>query len=199
MTDVASAPSRANPLAWDGAKGSLARFALFQLVWAVAVLAAARGLAWPGAAACAAFAALHLACAPAPRAELRLLGLAVLLGALCETAFQALGVLRYAAPWPLDGLASFAAPAWILGLWAALASLLTTLLAWMRGRIAVAAALGAVGGCLSLRSGAALGALELGPPALWIPAVALEWAVLTPLLVQAGTRVPSAASPPTAG
>ena len=172
---------------------TLLRYAAFQVVWFAAVLGAAGGSPWLGLVAGLAFVGLQVTLLARDRraSELVLITAAVFAGVAFESLYGFLGVVRYGAGWDLTGLALDArvAPPWILGLWAALAACASNLFAWLRGRVLLAAVIGAVGGTLSLRAGASFGALELGPPALWIPAVAGEWALLFPLLVEAPARL----------
>jgi len=160
----------------------------FQPLWPAAVLPAAAGLAWPGVLAGCAFATGHLLATRAEQrgAELALVALSVALGLVFESAVGALELVDYRAGW--SGVA-WLAPPWILALWAAVGSLWTTLLRWMRRSLVLAAAVGAVGGTLSLGMGAAVGAVELAEPRAWVPAVGLQWALTTPLLVALSRRL----------
>ncbi len=79
-------------------------------------------------------------------------------------------------------------PMWIAGLWAMFATLLERPLGWLRGRVVLAAALGAIGGVMSWMGGARLGAAQLVAPWAYI-AVGLEWALATPLLLAISVRI----------
>lgn len=164
----------------------LANFVGYQLVWFCAVIAAGRGLAWPGALAAAVFVIWQWAVSDQRRADARLLALALPAGALIDGALAASGAAAYAAPWPSTGFA----PAWILGLWCAFAMTLTHTMRFLHGRVALAALFGAIGGPLAYL-GAARGwsAIEFAPPRWQALAwLALGWGVAMPVLAQAAQR-----------
>jgi hypothetical protein len=164
----------------------LANFAGYQLVWFCAVIAAGRGLAWPGVLAAAAFIVWQLAVSEQRGADARLLLVALPTGALIDGALAASGAAAYAAPWPSTAFA----PVWILGLWCAFAMTLTHTLRFLHGRIALAALFGAIGGPLAyLGAARGWGAVEFAPPR-W-PALAwlaLGWGVAMPVLAQLAQR-----------
>lgn len=168
---------------------SLANFALFQIGWLIAVEGASRDRPWPGPATVAVVLLVHLALVgPRERAAQLAYALAVgLAGTALDSGLHALGVTGYAArgePWP-DVLT----PPWITALWVAFATLPRFSLAWLRGRWALAAALGALGGPLSYYGGARLGAVLVNddPLRTWIP-LAAEYALVTPLLLALAPR-----------
>ena len=140
---------------------ALLNFAGYQLVWLAAVLGAGRGTSWPALAGLAAFATLQLARSRTRPADLKLLVLGLALGVLLDGAFAYAALVRYAAPSP--ALPAGGAPLWILALWGAFALTLNHSLAWLRGRAALAAALGAAGGPLAYAAAARLaGAVQFG-------------------------------------
>ena len=75
------------------------------------------------------------------------------------------------------------APYWIVSLWGLFATLLNVSLRWMRGRWVSAVFFGAVGGPGAYYGGLRLGALEFGKMPAGLVALAIGWAVLTPLLL----------------
>lgn len=75
------------------------------------------------------------------------------------------------------------APYWIVALWGLFATLLNISLRWMRGRWFIAAVFGAIGGPAAYYGGLRLGALEFGNMPAGLLALAIGWAVLTPLLL----------------
>jgi hypothetical protein len=176
---------------------TLVNFAGFQLGWFACVLAAAAGQAWLGVVAVAAIVALHLAWTRRPRAapEARLLGLAAA-GCLLEGANVALGVYV-----PAGGL-GVASPlfyAWMAAFWINFAATLNVSMAWLRGRPALAAGFGAVGGPAAFFAAEKLGALTLSPDALFaLGALGLEWAIATPLLLAVAARLVDQAVVPAA-
>ena len=60
---------------------------------------------------------------------------------------------------------------------------------WMRGRWALAALMGAVGGPLSYLAGSRLGAMSFEEPVSALLALAVIWAVAMPLLMLLSTRL----------
>lgn len=154
-------------------------FILFQAVWLVTVVGAARGLTWPALAAIGVFAAIHSLLVPRPKADFVLLAIAVVAGMVCDTLLVQSGLMRVATPFPVPGFA----PLWMLVLWANLALAVNHCLGWLHGHGWLAAGAGAVGGPLAYIGGAKLGAADLGA-SLWVVAapVAVVWSIVTPLL-----------------
>ena len=111
------------------------------------------------------------------------------LGTVLDSALLAAGATRYPgtdAAWP-EALV----PPWITALWVAFALLPRVSLRWLAGRTTLAALLGAVGGPLSYLAGERMGAVALADaPAFTVVALAVEYALLTPLLLRfaPGTR-----------
>lgn len=163
---------------------------LFQAAWFTAVLGAANGLPWAGVIAVAVVAAIHLARARRPLAELALLGLAFAVGVLFETLLVQSGWLRF------DGgmLAAGTAPVWMAALWINFATTLNVSLRALQTRLAAAALLGAIGAPVAYYGGFKLGAVELVATAPALAAIAAGWTVLTPLLFAAARRLDGYAS-----
>ena len=85
-----------------------------------------------------------------------------------------------------EGAALGFPPLWLIGLWAAFATLLPICFRWLFDRLWLAAILGAVSGTVSYVSGGKLGALLVdGDGLIWI---ALEWGLALPLLVWLAQR-----------
>ena len=149
--------------------------------WCACVLGAANGAAGLGPAAAAPLLAIHLAAAPDRAAETRLVLLAGGLGFAADSALGLLGVFRWSEGHSVAGLA----PPWILALWMLFAATLRSSLAFLQGRVPLAAALGAVAGPIAYVGGAKLGAMSLGVSAPSASAVlAALWAALLPALVR---------------
>lgn len=154
---------------------------LFQAVWFAAVIGAGRGHAWPGVLAVAVFAAVTLRERATRASDLKLIWVAALAGGLLDSAFVATDQLRYAAQWPVAGLA----PAWIVALWINLALALNHSLRWVRPHPAGAAVLGAIAAPLSyLAAARGWDAVAFAEP-LWrtLGIVAGCWAMLMAVLV----------------
>jgi hypothetical protein len=162
-----------------------ANVVLFQLGWFACVLGAARGWAREGVALALAIVAVHVVRAACPRRELLLVSVAAASGALADSLLAATGWLRYEGAAPLEGMA----PYWIVALWALFAITLNVSMRALRGRPALGAVLGLVGGPLAYLGGEKLGALALAEPAPALIALALVWALATPALLTLALRL----------
>lgn len=152
----------------------------FQAVWFASVIGAAQGLAWAGPVAAAVFVLAHLAYSPCRGSDLRLLGTALLLGAVADSVLVLSGLLDFRSPWPW----TFAAPIWIVAMWAGFAMTLNHSLGFLKGRPWVSAGFGLVGGPLAYWGAArAFEAVSFGPrPLVALAVLGLVWAVAMPLL-----------------
>jgi hypothetical protein len=173
---------------------SLLQFAAFHLLWLAAVLGAARGAVWLGAAALVLYLAGML-WREERRARLAARWIAAgLLGSFADGGLALLGLLTYPtapAGWPA-GLV----PPFIASLWIAFATLPHASLAWLAPRPALAALLGALGGPLSFAAGVRAGAVGYGDSVVATNvALALEYAVATPLFLRWLAPRPRAACP----
>ena len=156
----------------------------FQCGWFACVLGAAHG--WPlgGAAAAMTIVALHLACAPRAAPELKLVMLALAMGALWDSALVSSGWIVFTSGMLIDGVA----PPCILALWALFATTLNASLGWLKNKLLMAALFGALGGPLSYWAGMRLGALQFAAPMAALIALSIGWGVMTPLLIMAARR-----------
>jgi hypothetical protein len=159
--------------------------ALFQAAWFACVLGAARGWPWAGPIAATAAVGWQAASAARPAAELGLVAAAVIAGALFDSALAALGWIVYAPA----AAAPFVAPWWILAMWAAFATTLNVSLDWLKPRLRLAAALGAVAGPCAYWAGARLGAIELREPLGAMTLLGAGWAVTLPALLVLARRL----------
>ena len=157
---------------------------VFQLGWFACVLGAAHDRPWSGSAVVALLVAIHLTTAARPAAEARLVAVALVIGVVWETLLLACGWIEY----PSGVIWAGVAPLWIVMLWALFAITLNSSLGWLKGRLLVAAVFGAVGGPLAYWGGMRLGALVFVEPLFAVIALAVGWAVLTPLLVVLAQR-----------
>lgn len=175
-----------------GRAWKVVNYALLNAAWFGAVIGSAQGqlaFAWGS---CLAVLALHLALARDRRADARLMVLTIAVGGVTETLTGWLGAYVVAG----DPLPPPLPPSWILLLWAVFAITLRHCMGWLRGRWLIGAALGAVGGPLSMLGGARLGALTVAddPLRFWV-VVGVQWAVVLPLLVAWSARnVPARAT-----
>jgi hypothetical protein len=162
----------------------VATLVAFEAAWFACVLGAAHG--WPSAGVAVATAVVlgFVALSDKPAIDAALVGVAVAIGLLWDTAMLQLGWIAYAAPGPLP----MVAPAWILALWALFAIALREPLRWLHRRLPLAALLGAIGGPLSYAGAERLGACTLSRPVVAEVALALGWAAIVPLLLMLARR-----------
>lgn len=164
---------------------AIVNFVLFQLAWFACVLGAAQGHPWFGPLTVAAVVAYHLARARRPGPELALLAVAAAIGLLFDSALVATGWLSY----PSGQWHPMLAPYWIVSMWVAFATTLNLSLNWLKGRPALSVAFGAIGGPMAYLAGAALGGVSFVEQVPALAALALGWAILTPLLVSLSARL----------
>lgn len=162
--------------------GKAANAVGYQAVWLISVASAARGSAIAGPLAASAFVAMTLAFGGKRRADLRLIPLALLIGLLVDSTWIGLGWLHYSAASP----AAQCAPAWIIGIWISFALTLNHSFAFLKGRYALAAVLGALGGPLAyLSASRGLGAVHFDAPvATVLIGLGIVWMAVFPLLVR---------------
>ncbi len=173
----------------------IANAVAFQLCWMAFVGGAAHGQWWLGFAVLAPFAAWQLRASRQQRADVILLVLAAVLGFVLDSLLAAAGLLRYASPVPSIHLA----PLWIVGLWMGFALTINHSMAFLHNRVLLASVLGAVAGPLAYWIAARIwSALTIADPT-WpaLLALAVAWAVMTPLLAQIAVRLtrPAPAAP----
>jgi hypothetical protein len=126
----------------------------------------------------------HVGQAPRPRAETILVLLSACIGAVADSLPVAADWVRYASGTVVPGTA----PVWLVAMWMLFATTLNVSLRWLRRYPLAAIALGAVGGPLADWAGARLGAMRFVAPVAATVALAIGWAVLTPLLVGLARR-----------
>ena len=160
----------------------------YQLVWFCTVMSAGRGWVWLGPLAFAVFATWQLAISRHGVADLKLIALGVLLGALIDGTMALTGWSVYSAPAP--ALPGGGAPIWILTLWASFALTLNESFSYLQKRLWLAAMLGAVGG-----PAAYLGAWRgwhavtlIEPTWRGLTALAVGWSVALPLMAGLARR-----------
>jgi Protein of unknown function (DUF2878) len=157
----------------------IVNFVAFQIGWFACVLGAAWGRPWTGTAIAAAVVALHLWRVARPAQELKLIAAALAIGLAWDSLLVNVRLVTFEFGFPLE----YAAPQWILALWALFATTLNVSLRWLHGRWVVAALLGAAAGPLSYWAGMRLGALVLPDVLPALLALAVGWGVMTPLLL----------------
>ena len=163
----------------------LANFVLFQLAWFACVLGAAHGMPLLGTACVAGAIGWHLAISERPSAEARLLGCALAIGAVFETAMLASGSVHYP---PLGQPIAALPPYWLIAMWGLLAITLNVTMRWLRPRLLLAAVIGAVAGPMSFAAGARLGAADVVEPNTAYALLAIAWALLLPAMLALARR-----------
>ncbi|HET7269360.1 MAG TPA: DUF2878 domain-containing protein [Oleiagrimonas sp.] len=159
-----------------------ANFIGYQAVWFCAVIAAAYGLAWPGAVACVAFVAWQLGASRQRRIETRLIAIALGCGLVLDGSLAASGWIDYAAS--SVSVPPGGAPLWILSLWASFALTVTQSLRYLQKSLWVAALFGVVGGPLAYWCASRAWSVVVFAAPQWhaLGALALGWGVAMPLL-----------------
>lgn len=162
----------------------LINFINFQIGWFACALGAAAGWPWAGVAVVTAIVAWHLTRVTRPRQELVLITAAAVIGALWESLLVQLGWIQY----PNGMLIEGTAPVWMVALWALFATTLNVSMSWLKRNVLMAVVFGAVGGPLAYYGGFKLGALVFVDQTAALIALAIGWALLTPLLLQLAKR-----------
>lgn len=162
----------------------LLNFVLFQIGWFACVLSGAAKQPLIGAAIAALIIGWHVWHAQQPAKEISLLLIAMLVGAVWDSLLVWQAWLNY----PAGILFPNTAPYWIIMLWALFATTLNLSLRWLKQHMVLAILLGAVAGPLAYYGGARLGAVDFVQPANAIIALAIGWALFTPLLVLLSNR-----------
>lgn len=190
---IAPRASEPSGSAAPGSARLIANLVGFQAGWFACVLGAAAGMPWLGPLVAAPILLWHLRTAARPAAEAGFLALAAILGFALDSALVQAGRLRF----EVGLFGADLAPYWMVTLWVLFASTMNVSLRWLKTRLLVAAALGAVGGPLAYWAGARLGAAQLLEP-LWLSlgAVGLGYATATPLLILAARRLDGFAPEP---
>jgi hypothetical protein len=163
----------------------LANVAAFQIGWFALILGAARGHPELGVLIGLAIVGWHLLLASDAAAELRLVALSAVVGAVFDSALAALGLIQFDS----GTIAAWLAPPWMVVLWMVFATTLNVSLRWLKGRRLLGAVLGATAGPLAYYAGVRLGAAHV-PDSMagTLLAVAIIWGIALPLLVAASER-----------
>ena len=169
----------------------IANFVVFQAAWFAAVLGAAHHVPLWGTAGVVAAVGWHLAVSARPAQEARLVAIACLIGFGVESVRAIQGHVAYPSGQPV----SFLAPYWMVALWGELAMALNVTMRWLKGRLWLAAVLGAIAGPLSFVSGVRLGAAQFVDSAPAIVTLVVMWAALMPALVWLSNRYDGVAVP----
>jgi len=164
-------------------RGLIFNLALFQIGWWALVLSAAQGRPLIGLVIVALILAWHLGLVRPLASEALLIGLAALIGLSFDSLLIATGWVSFGPPTPVAAPTTALPPPWMVALWANFATTLNLSLVGLQSRPGLAALLGLVGGPLAYWGGASLGAMTFVSPLPALIALALGWALLTPLLL----------------
>jgi hypothetical protein len=160
-------------------------FVAAQLGWLFCVVSAAKLRPALGVAFALAVIGMHLYSARAPRTEAALLMFAAVLGTIFDSMLLGTGWLSYPSGMIVDGVA----PYWIIVMWPLFATMLNSSMAWLKGRLLLAALMGAVFGPLAYRAGAALGAVQFLQPTEAYSMLAIGWAIAMPVLLAVASHL----------
>jgi Protein of unknown function (DUF2878) len=159
-------------------------FILFQIGWFACVLGAAKHMPWLGVIVVAAIVAWHLKQAKHAKPEIILLAIALLIGGIYDQLLLSSNLIGYQAHGWSDSLV----PLWILALWALFVTILNVSLKWMRNKWLVAILFGAIGGPLAYMGAEKLGAVTLNSMPNTYIALAVGWAIITPILLMLSAK-----------
>lgn len=163
----------------------LVNFLAFQAGWFASVLGAAKNMPWVGPAVVLAVVLLHLRQARRPDLEAGLLVASGIIGLYFDSLLVSLGWVTY----PSGFISASFAPYWIVTMWVLFATTLNSSMAWLKGRHALAAVLGAIAGPLSYVAGAKLGGIEFVERGGALVFLSIGWAVAMPILITLADRL----------
>ena len=166
---------------------TLLNVVFFQVLWLTSVGGAGRGYWWLGLPVLAVFMIYHFSVSTCRKADAQLLLISVILGFIADTVLLQLGLLRFEQAVPS---ASFA-PVWILTLWAGFAMTLNHSMSFFQTRPVWAVMFGFLGGPLAYYIAANVwkAVIFTAPPLHVYGALALVWAIMTPLLLSIGLNL----------
>ena len=121
----------------------------------------------------------HLIRAVTPLYEFYLILIAMTIGVLWDSLLVMLSLLDYAS----GILIPNTAPYWIVVMWGLFATTINVSLRWLKGKYRLSIILGAIAGPLAYYGGERLGAVNFVDTSTALLALAVGWAVFTPLLI----------------
>jgi hypothetical protein len=164
----------------------------FQALWLVSVGGAGKGYWWIGLPVLAAFCIYHFAVTEWKAADAQLLLIAVVCGFVADSALVQLNLVRFEQAFPWSGFA----PVWIISLWAGFALTINHSMAFFQNKLPWAVLFGLLGGPLAYYIAANIWkavTLTASPYSVY-GALALVWAIMTPLLLQIGFNLRKSAA-----
>ena len=155
-------------------------FATFQIGWFSSVIGGAQQMPWLGPMAALVAIAIHFHFAHRPARELMLILSCATIGAAFDSMLVSSGSVAYTSGLFNESLA----PYWIITMWMLFATTLNVSLRWLRGRDALAAVFGLVGGPVTYLAGQKLGGITLVNETAALAALAIGWALIMPVLLR---------------
>ena len=165
-------------------------FFAFQIGWFASVLGAANAMPWLGPVVLIFVLAIHFSMTDRPAQEALLVLACAAIGIWFDSIFVAAGWIAY----PSGQWHAMLAPYWIVTMWMLFATTINVSMSWLKGRLLLATATGAVAGPLSYVAGQKLGGLEFVQPVFAIVGLGVGWAIALPLVVALAVRLD--ATPP---
>jgi hypothetical protein len=157
----------------------------FKVGWLSSVLGAARDMPWLGPAVLVAVLIVHLRQAKRPDLELGLVVACGVIGAWFDSILAATGWVSY----PSGQFDPNFAPYWIVAMWMLFATTLNRSMSWLKGRLTLAAAMGAIAGPMSYFAGNRLGGIVFESPLAATVFLAIGWALIMPIVVLLAERL----------
>jgi len=152
----------------------------FNLVWWGCVFGVRWELPWLGPALLALYLVVHLRFFSLGRKEAIFLLVAGLIGTLVDSLKATSGFISYEGGYGVGWIT----PLWITAMWVGFAALLNHSLAWLKGRLILAAVLGMVFGPPAYLTGSKFGVLTFGvEQGFAIIILAIVWGLAVPMLV----------------
>lgn len=157
----------------------------FKLGWLSSVVGAAGQMPWLGPAVLLAVLAVHLRQAERPDLEIGLVLACGVIGVWFDSFLAATGWVSY----PSGQFDPNLAPYWIVTMWMLFATTLNRSMSWLKGRLVLAAAMGAIAGPMSYYAGNRLGGIVFESPLAATVALSIGWALIMPVVVVLADRL----------
>ncbi|MEM7430748.1 MAG: DUF2878 domain-containing protein [Pseudomonadota bacterium] len=155
-------------------------FIAFQIGWFSSVFGGAKQMPWLGPAIVMIALVLHFYFARRPLREVWLVIGCAAMGTVFDSILVVTGWVAY----PSGMLFETMAPYWIISMWMLFATTLNVSMRWLRGREALAAVFGFIGGPLAYIAGQKIGGIELIDPVAALLTLGIGWAVMMPILLR---------------
>ena len=157
-------------------------FVLFQAAWFACILGAAHQQISIAIGVSAVCIGIYLWLHANAVSEYKFLLKALIYGLVVDTLLIQLGWIRFESPWPSVAIS----PIWMWALWLVFATTLKESMAWLQGKYALGAGLGAIAGPLCYEAGVRLGAAQWPNPEIQVFGLiylAVVWALAMPILL----------------